>query len=69
MDFLIDTGAEVTLLSLSVHRALGSPLLQVSSRSLKGPSNDRLLVKGWFCGKVQNKPDEQGVEQDIYVVD
>ena len=69
VDFLIDTSAEVTLVSQSVHRALGSPPLKVTSRNLKGPSNDRLLVKGWFRGKVQNKPDEQGVKQDIYVVD
>ena len=55
VDSLIDTGTEVTLISQSIHRALGRPPLQVTSRNLKGPSNDRLPVKGWFHGKVQKK--------------
>ena len=68
VNFLIDTGAEVTLISQSIHRALGSPALTPSRKSLKGPSSDNLQVKGWFRGTIVNSPKQHEVEQDVYVV-
>ena len=45
--FEIDTGAEVTAISKKAHREIGSPPL---TRTLPGPSSNKLSVKGKFTG-------------------
>ena len=51
--FHIDTGAEVTAVSETIHENVGSPTLTQSEQILKGPSNQPLPVKGKFLGKFQ----------------
>ena len=46
-DILIDTGAKVTVISEETHRSIGGPPLTSPCRSLKGPSNHSLPVKGY----------------------
>ena len=65
-ELLIDTGAEVTVISEETHNSIGSPPLTVPFRSLKGPSNHSLQVKGFFSGCL--KIDTKETRQDIYVV-
>ena len=48
-NLLIDTGAEVTVISEYTHNSIGSPSLSPPTRSLKVPSNHPLPVKGYFC--------------------
>ena len=52
-DFLIDTGAEVTVISEHTHNTIGSPPLSPPPRSLKGPSNHILPVTGYFSGTIK----------------
>ena len=63
---LIDTGAEVTVVSEATHKAIGSPPLSSPSRTLKGPSNYPLPVKGYFVGCLKN--DTKEVAEEVYVV-
>ena len=65
-ELLIDTGAEVTVISEHTHTTIGSPLLLPPLRSLKGPSNYSLPVKGYFQGTLNLAGKE--TSQDIYVV-
>ena len=65
-DFLIDTGAEVTVISEHTHNAIGSPPLSPPPRSLKGPGNHVLPVTGYFSGTI--KPGTHETHQDVYVV-
>ena len=65
-DFLIDTGAEVTIISEHTHNAIGSPPLSPPPRSLKGPSNHVLPVTGYFSGTIKQGTHE--THQDVYVV-
>ena len=64
--FLIDTGAEVTVISEDTHDSLGNPTLSPPPRSLKGPSNHTLPVKGFFSALL--KCDHNETRQDVYVV-
>lgn len=48
--FNIGTGAEVTLISSSTWRAIGSPHLHASNKSLLCPDKHRLDVQGMFKG-------------------
>ena len=48
VNFHIDTGAEVTLITEEAYTAIGSPVLGPSKQSLKGPNNEDLQVKGCF---------------------
>ena len=50
VNFHIDTGAEVTLITEEAYTAIGSPVLGPSKQSLKGPNNEDLQVKGCFQG-------------------
>ena len=67
VEFEIDTGAEVTVISTKAHKKLGRPTLSTSNKTLHGPSNKKLPVKGQF--KATLKCDSKAVEQDLYVVD
>ena len=44
--FKIDTAAEVTVISDSTHKAIGSPPLEQPDRIIRGPSNRKLPVLG-----------------------
>ena len=64
--FEIDTGAEVSAISQRAHREIGSPKLSLPERTLRGPSNDELSVKGQFTATLGNGNRE--VEQELFVV-
>ena len=64
--FEIDTGAEVTVISERAHRNIGSPKLRPPQKTLRGPSNQELFVKGQFTAKLKNSDRE--VEQELFVV-
>lgn len=64
VDFHIDTGAEVTLVSQSTHRAIGSPPLSPAKKNLKGPDNNSLPVKGCFRGKFSKTSGQVKIEQE-----
>ena len=63
---LIDTGAEVTVISEHTHDAISKPPLSPPPWSLKGPSNHALPVTGHFSGTI--KLGAQEAHQDVYVV-
>ena len=71
MLFHIDicTGAEVSVITTAAHKLVGSPPLYRSTKTLTGPSNHSLPVRGWFKGILARNNDEGGTEQAIYVVD
>ena len=64
--FLIDTGAEVTVISEDTHKAIRKPSLSPPPRNVKGPSNHVLPVTGYFNGMI--KLGTQETHQDVYVV-
>ena len=66
MEFHIDTGAEVTVISEHACGQIACLPLTSSQRTLRGPDTHVLPVKGWFTGKL--KRGEQEVEEEIYVV-
>ena len=66
VEFDIDTGAEVSVISESGHKEIGSPPLSLPDRRLKGPSNRPLPVTGCFTGVL--KHGEQEVQQEMFVV-
>ena len=69
IDFHIDTGAEVTLISQSAYKAIGSPPLFVSRKNLKGPSGNNLPVDGWFHGTLATRcPQQCETKQEVYVI-
>ena len=51
--FQIDTGPEVTVLSERDLKRLGGVTLLPSQRTLRGPNQTVLPVKGQFSGKIQ----------------
>ena len=51
--FHIDTGAEITVVSIAIHENISSAVLTQSEQILKGPSNQPLPVKGKFLEKFQ----------------
>ena len=46
MPFEIDTSAEVSVISQKAHQDIGSPTLRPPEKTLRSPSNHRLVVKG-----------------------
>ena len=67
IEFEIDTGAEVSVISKKAHRDIGCPTLRSPEKTLRGPSNNELSVKGQFTAKLRSGGKE--VEQELYVVD
>ena len=65
--FEIDTGAEVTVISQRIHKEIGSLSLNPPKRTLWGPCNRALPVKGQFIGKLCQGNRE--VEQEVFVVE
>ena len=46
INFEIDTGAEVSVISTKTYKEIGSPSLTAPTKSLHGPSSKKLSVKG-----------------------
>ena len=67
VEFQIDTGAEVSVISDQLHKKISSPSLTPVPQTLRGPGNNVLPVKGWFSGKL--KKENQETEQEIYVAE
>ena len=65
--FEIDTGAEVTAISKKAHREIGSPPLTPPGRTLRGPSSNKLSVKGKFTVTLSNGIHD--TEQELFVVE
>ena len=51
VEFHIDTGAEVTVITEDLYHRVGSPSLQLPDQTLKGANNQSLSVKGMFIGR------------------
>ena len=66
VEFNIDTGAEVTVISEAVWKDIGQPLLLPSDRTLRGPDTHVLPAQGKFTGKLVTGTQE--AEEEIYVV-
>ena len=66
VEFQIDTGADVSVISEDQYQKLKTPGLQPSSKSLVGPSQDKLQVCGKFTGTLTYK--SNSVKQEVYVV-
>ena len=50
IEFHIDTGTEVTVITEALYHKVGSPSLTVSDQTLKDANNQSLCVKGMFVG-------------------
>ena len=66
-EFQIDTEAEVTVLSKQDFKRLGEVTLLPSQRTLCGPNQNLLPMKGQFSGKI--RVGKRATEQTIYVVE
>ena len=64
IDFKIDTGADVTVISEYISKQDG-PLRQ-TNRVLSGPSKQKLDVCRQFLGKLSNQ--FQSTQQEIYII-
>ena len=64
--FKLDTGADVTVIPLSVYKQLKNTTLRYPEKILYGPGNQKLLVRGCFLGTL--RPGRKEVKQDIYVL-
>jgi len=66
-EFSIDTGADVTVIPKAQFECMHSGTsLQATRQTLYGPSNQTLLVKGRFTGKL--KWGDTEVEEEVFVV-
>ena len=65
--FEIDTGAEVSVVSRRTHQQIGKPPLRPQQKTLRGPCEQVLPVKGEFTGKMCLGNRE--VEQQLYVLE
>ena len=66
-EFSIDTGADVTVIPKALFECMHSGTsLQATRRTLYGPSNQTLPVKGRFTGKL--KWGDTEVEEEVFVV-
>ena len=66
INFKIDTGADVTVISDAMYQSCTLGLLKQSGRILHGPCQSALDVKGYSTGELEQ--DDTKVKQDIYVV-
>lgn len=67
ISFKMDTGAEVTAISVNTHEQLKKPRLTTASKILYGPSRTKLKVKGVFEATLSRG--NMSVKQPIFVVD
>ncbi len=63
----IDTGAEVTAISMDTYRHLKKPQLTTASKVLYGPSRIKLKVKGMLVASISRE--DVTTKQPIFVVD
>ena len=66
MEFHIDTGAEVTVISEEAWRKLGQPALSIPGRTLRGPDTHKLPTTGQFTAKLSKEG--HTAEEEIFVV-
>ena len=66
VEFQIDTGADVSVISEELYKKLKAPPLEPSTKSLVGPSQDSLQVCGQFSGTLVHK--DSTVKEVMYVV-
>ena len=66
MEFCMDTGAEVSVISQQAHKVVGSPPLEKPDRTLRGPDSHVLPVSGQFTATVKLKTKE--IRERMYVV-
>lgn len=64
--FKLDTGTDVTVISLSVYQQLKNMTLRHPEKILYGPEKQKLMVWGYFLGTLQYGRKE--VKQEIYVL-
>ena len=62
----IDTGADVSVIPEKLYKKLQAPLLESTKRSLIGPSQDKLQVRGQFTGTLVHN--SKTVQDVVYVV-
>ena len=67
IDFEINTGAEVSVISTKTYKEIGSLSLTAPTKSLHGPSSKKLSVKGQFTAALRYG--SKVIEQELYVVD
>ena len=63
----MDTGAEVTAISMDTYRHLKKPQLTTASKVLYGPSRIKLKVKGMLVASISRE--DVTTKQPIFVVD
>ena len=66
VNFQIDTGADVSVIPEKLYKKLQAPLLEPTKRSLIGPSQDKLQVRGQFTGTLVHN--SRTVQEVVYVV-
>ena len=66
VEFCIDTGAEVTVISEATYRQVGSPKLEPPQRMLRGLDNHILPVRGLLTGQLK-KGDKMATDA-VYLV-
>ena len=64
--FKLDTGADVTVVPVSLYESLGRPKLTKTDKPLQGPGNKTLSVKGFFTENLSHNG--RSAPEDIYVV-
>lgn len=66
VEFKLDTGAEVTVISETMYETLGAPLLEKPSKALYGPTHQSLKVLGQFTGTLKHQ--DRSSTQAVFVV-
>ena len=66
IEFQIDTGADMSVISEDQYQELQVPELKPTDKSLVGPGLDKLQVCGQFIGTFSYQ--NQTIQQDVYVV-
>ena len=67
IDFKLDTGAKVTVISTETHKQLQNPRLYRLSMAVYGPSQQPLKTAGQFWGDFSHK--NKTVKQRVFMVD
>ena len=66
VNFKIDTGADVTVISDSIHQGIPHSTLQPPTKSLSGAASKNLEVSGQFSASLKYKDKE--ADEEVYVV-
>ena len=68
IQFKMDTGAEVTVISEATYRKLGRISLLKATIPLRGPAGEQLEVLGQFTKKITHSKTKRASSEAIYVV-